>query len=158
MRLESGLSLHHSMSLFARGSLSGCTVLTVVNSPYLVPHVLCSSGPKDGGGSQPEGLKLFTGDVVLSLRELSGCALGGVVLSGSLDTFYIKVLNIFIYVNFFFFSISRGISFSAPEGGRLKVFSLRPLFPDEEVEAPGGKVICYSSPDGHCLQDFFPLE
>lgn len=87
-----------------------------------------------------------------------GCALGGVVLSASLDTFYIKVLNIFIYVNFFFFSISRGISFSAPEGGRLKVFFLRPLFPDEEVEAPGGKVICYSSPDGYCLQDFFPLE
>lgn len=69
MRLESGLSLHHSMSLFARGSLGGCTVLTVVNSPCLVSDVLCSSGPKDGGGSQPEGLKLFTGDVVLSLES-----------------------------------------------------------------------------------------
>lgn len=43
------------------------------------------------------------------LRELSGCALvGSVVLYGSLATFYIKVLNIFMYVNFFF-SISRGI-------------------------------------------------
>lgn len=62
------------------------------------------------------------------------------LLLRSPDIFYIKVLNIFIYVNFFFsFSISRGIPFAAPEGGRVNVLSLRPLFPDEEVGASGGQ-------------------
>lgn len=71
--------------------------------PLLVTHVLCSSGPKDGGERQPDGLKLFTGAVVLSsVRDLSGCALRRVVLLRSPDIFYIKVVNIFIYVNFFF--------------------------------------------------------
>lgn len=76
---------------------------------------------------------------------------GCVVLSGRLDTSYIKALNIFIYVNFFFQFQEEFFFFPAPAGGRLKVLSLRPSFPDEEVEAPGGKVICYSPPDGYCL-------
>lgn len=89
------------------------------------------------------------------LRELSGCALvGGMVLYGSLATFYIKVLNIFMYVNFFFFNFKRNFSFLFSKGGRLKVLYLRPLFIDEEVEAQGGRVICYSPPASYCLQGF----
>lgn len=102
MRFESGLSLHYRESLLA-GVSWWLSWADCGQQPLLVTHVLCSSGPKDGGEQQPDGPKLSTGAVILSsVRDLSGSALGRVVLLRSPDIFYIKVLNIFIYVNFFF--------------------------------------------------------
>lgn len=117
-------------------------------------HVPCSSGPKDGGERQPDGLKLFTEDIVLFLVRVVRLCLGGCDSTWK-PCYFLHYGLEYLYLCELFFSILREISFPAPEGGRLKVLSLRPLFPDE-VGAPGGKVIHYSPPDGCCLQDLIP--